>query len=180
MYVHSTEHRAVRLLSRRDEYGLQIFGNWNQRWSTELREDRPGRSLRTRTVAVSETWNLYKQWWNIYKMLWNEYKDNFISVGPLIVRVCTLNNATLVRLDSSSVCITMIETTLHRMFDFNGCIDVTFEQLAQLVDTINVKYMRSSNIMSENAIRDSDFNGRQLIDCELLALVFNMYEKKSV
>ena len=53
MYVHSTEHRAVRLLSRSDEYGLQIFGNWNQRWPTELRGDRPWRSSRTRTIAVS-------------------------------------------------------------------------------------------------------------------------------
>ncbi|KYN30738.1 hypothetical protein ALC56_14982 [Trachymyrmex septentrionalis] len=126
-----------------------------------------------------ETWkSLYDQRWNIYKMLRNEYKDNFISVGPLIVRVCTLNDATLVRLDSSSVRITMTETTLRRMFDFDGCIDVTFERLARLVDTIDVKYTRFSNT-SENAIRDSDFfNGRQLIDCELLALLFN--EKKHV
>ncbi|KYN36159.1 hypothetical protein ALC56_09496 [Trachymyrmex septentrionalis] len=71
----------------------------------------------------------------------------------------------------------MTETTLRRMFDFDECIDVTFERLARLVDTVDVKYTRFSN-MSENAIRDSDFfNGRQLIDCELLALLFN--EKKT-
>jgi len=41
-----------------------------------------------------ETWKgLYEQQWNIYKMLRNEYKDNFISIGPLIANVCTLNNA---------------------------------------------------------------------------------------
>ena len=35
-----------------------------------------------------EMWKgLYKQQWNIYKMLRNEYKDNFISIGPLIVIV---------------------------------------------------------------------------------------------
>ena len=79
----------------------------------------------------------------------NEYKDNFISVGPLIVSVCTLNDATLVRLDSSSVHITMTETTLRRMFDFDGCIDVTFERLARLVDTVDAKYTRFSNITSE-------------------------------
>jgi len=58
-------------------------------------------------------------------MLRNEYKDNFISVGPLTVRVCMLNNAMLVRLDSSSIRMMMTETTLRRMFDFDGCIDVT-------------------------------------------------------
>ncbi|KYN14539.1 hypothetical protein ALC57_13236 [Trachymyrmex cornetzi] len=128
-----------------------------------------------------ETWKgLYEQRWNIYKMLRNEYKDNFISVGPLTVRVCTLqNNATLVRLDSSSVRMIMPETTLHRMFEFDGCIDLMFEQLVRLVDMVDVKYTQFSNIAFQNAIRDSDaFNVHQLVDCELLALVFlNTYEK---
>ena len=69
------------------------------------------------------------------------------------------------------------------MFEFDGCIDVTFE-LAQLVDTIessirDYSNIRDSNIASRNAIRDSDvFNKHQFVDCELLALVFNMFEKK--
>ena len=46
-------------------------------------------------------------------------------------------------------------------------------RLAQLVDTVDTKYTRFSNIASENAIRDSNiFNGHQLVDCELLALTF--------
>ncbi|EGI69765.1 Lipoamide acyltransferase component of branched-chain alpha-keto acid dehydrogenase complex, mitochondrial [Acromyrmex echinatior] len=54
------------------------------------------------------------------------------------------------------------------MFDFNGCVDVTFERLARLIDTVDTKYTRFSNIASENIICDSDiFNGQQLIDCEL-------------
>ena len=127
-----------------------------------------------------ETWkSLYEQRWNIYKMLWNEYKDNFISVGPLIVRVCKLNDATLVRFDSSPVRITMTETTLRRMFDFDGCIGVTFERLARLVDTVDAKYTRFSNT-SENASDSDFFNGRQLIDCELLASVFSTYEKNTM
>jgi len=35
-----------------DEYGLKIFGNWNQHWSTELCGDHSGRSSRTRIVVV--------------------------------------------------------------------------------------------------------------------------------
>jgi len=105
-----------------------------------------------------ETWKgLYEQQWNIYKMLRNEYKDNFRSIGPLTVSVCTLDDATLIRLDSSSVRITMTETTLRRMFEFDGCIDVTFERLARLVDTVDAKYTRFSNIASENAIRERHF-----------------------
>jgi len=57
----------------------------------------------------------------------------------------------MLRLDSSSVRNTMTEMTLRRMFD--GCIDVTFEWLAQLVDTIDVKYMQFSNIASEDIIQ---------------------------
>ncbi len=38
---------------RPDDYELQVLENWNQHRSTELRGDRLGRSLRTRTVAVS-------------------------------------------------------------------------------------------------------------------------------
>ena len=173
MYVRSPQHRAMRLLSRRYDLTntgykfLEIGINVGPPSYVEIvLGDHRGHEL----PLSLETWkSLYEQRWNIYKMLRNEYKDNFISVGPLIVRVCTLNNATLVRLDSSPVRITMTETTLRRMFDFDGCIDVTFERLARLVDTVDVKYTRFSNIMSENTIRDSGFfSGRQLIDCELL------------
>ena len=182
MYIHNTEHRAVRLLSRRYDLTntgykfLEIGIDVGPPSYVEVAlEDHRGHEL---SLSL-ETWkSLYEQRGNIYKMFRNEYKDNFISVGPLTVSVCMLNDATLVRLDSSSVRITMTET-LRRMFDFNGCIDVTFERLARLVDTVDTKYTRFSNIASENIICDSDiFNGQQLIDCELLALVFNKYENR--
>ncbi|KYN17055.1 hypothetical protein ALC57_10675 [Trachymyrmex cornetzi] len=81
---------------------------------------------------------------------------------------------------SSSVHMTMTETMLRRMFAFFRCIDVTFERLVRLVDTVDVKYTRFSNIASEDAIRDSYvFNKYQLVDCELLASVFNIQEEKS-
>ncbi|KYN16367.1 hypothetical protein ALC57_11376 [Trachymyrmex cornetzi] len=177
------EHCAVRLLSRR--YNLMNTGykfleigiNAGPPSYVEIAlGDHRGHEL---SLSL-ETWKgLCEQRWNIYKMLRNEYKDNFISVGPLTVRVCTMNDATLVRLDSSSVRMTMTETTLRRMFEFDGCIDVTFERLARLVDTVDIKYTRFSNITSENAIRDSDiFNGYQLIDCEQLALVFSTYKNQ--
>jgi len=121
---------------------------------------------------------IYEQRWNIYKILRNEYKDNFISVGPLIVSICMLNDAMLVRLDSSST----TETTLRYIwYVCVWCIDVTFEWLDRLIDTVDVKYTRFSNITSEDTIRDSNklvFNKHQFIDCELLALVFNTKKKK--
>ncbi|KAL6255484.1 hypothetical protein P5V15_013818 [Pogonomyrmex californicus] len=77
----------------------------------------------------------------------------------------------------------MIESTLRQLFDLDGCIDVTFNQFVRFVDTIDAKYTRFCNIASvvtdpeevPNAIRDCDiFNTRQLVDCKLLALVFNV------
>ena len=135
MCIHNTEHRAVRLLSRRYDLTntgykfLEIGINVCPPSYVEVAlEDHRGHEL---SLSL-ETWkSLYEQRGNIYKMFRNEYKDNFISVGPLTVSVCMLNDATLVRLDSSSVRITMTETTLRRIFDFNGCIDVTFERLAR-------------------------------------------------
>ncbi|KYN28038.1 hypothetical protein ALC57_02549 [Trachymyrmex cornetzi] len=178
------EHRAVRLLSRRYNLTntgykyLEIGINVGPPSYVEIAlGDNRGHEL----WLSLETWKgLYEQRCNIYKMLRNEHKDNFISVGPLTVRVCTMNDATLVRLDSSSVRITITETTLRRMFAFDVCIDVTFERLVRLVDTVDVKYTRFSNIASEDAIRDSNvFNKHQLVDCELLALIFNTQEKKT-
>ena len=132
-YVHSMEHCAVRLLSRRydltatDYKYLEIGINVGPPSYVEIAlGDHRGHEL---SLSL-ETWKgLFEQQWNIYKMLRNEYKDNFISIGPLIVSVCSLNDATLVRLDSSSVRITMTETMLRCMFEFDRCINVAFERL---------------------------------------------------
>jgi len=104
---------------RSDGYGLQIFGNWNQRWSTELRGNRPERSSRTWIVSQNVEGPLQVAMEYLQDAA-NEYKDNFI--GLLTVSVCTLNTTTLVCLDSSSVRIMMIETTLRRMFEFDGLL----------------------------------------------------------
>ena len=104
------EHRAVRLLNRR--YDLTVTGykyleigiNVGPPSYVEIALGDRGHEL---SLSL-ETWKvLYEQQWNICKMLRNEYKDNFRSIGPLTVSVCTLDDATLVRLDSSSVRITM-------------------------------------------------------------------------
>jgi len=110
------EHRAVRLLSRRYDLTatgykyLEIGINVGPPSYVEIAlGDHCGHEL---SLSL-ETWKgLYEQQWNIYKMLRNEYKDNFRSIGPLTFSVCTLDDATLIRLDSSSVRITMTETTL--------------------------------------------------------------------
>ncbi|XP_018317770.1 uncharacterized protein, partial [Mycetomoellerius zeteki] len=110
------ERRAVRLLSRRYdltntsykylEIGINVgLPSYMKIALGDHREHELSLSL--------ETWKgLYEQRWNIYKMLRNEYKDNFISVGPITIRVCKLNDVTLVRLDSLSVHMMMTETTL--------------------------------------------------------------------
>ena len=66
------------------------------------------------------------------------------------------------------------------MFVFDGCIDVMFDWLVELIDTVYVKYTRFSNIASENAICDSDiFNRHQLVDYELLGLAIRFFNIKA-
>jgi len=76
----------------------------------------------------------------------------------------------------------MIESTLHRMFDLDQCIDVTFDRLDKIIQTVDVKFTQFSNIAStvinpkeiSKVIRASAaFNKHQLVDCELVALVFS-------
>ncbi|KAL6263096.1 hypothetical protein P5V15_005898 [Pogonomyrmex californicus] len=97
----SIEHRAMRLLSRR--YTLTATGykflEIGINVHRELRGDCFGRSSMTGIDTR----------WNIYKLLRNDYKDNFISVGPLTVRIYLMNDVTLVRLESLNVRITMID-----------------------------------------------------------------------
>ncbi|EGI66700.1 hypothetical protein G5I_04747 [Acromyrmex echinatior] len=112
-----TEHRAVRLLSRRYDPTntgykfLEIGINVGPPSYVEIAlGDHRGHEL---SLSLEKPWkSLYEQRGNIYKLFRNEYKDNFISVGPLTVSVCMLNYATLVHLDFSSVRIMMTETTL--------------------------------------------------------------------
>ena len=115
MYVHSMEHHAMRLLSKRYDLTNTATNFWKLKlMSIEFYvEIVLGNNYRHELSLSLETWkDFYEQRWNIYKMLRNEYKDNFISVGSLTARICTLNDAMLVRLDSSSVRMTMTETTL--------------------------------------------------------------------
>jgi len=68
------------------------------------------------------------------------------------------------------------------MFDLDQCINVTFDRLDKIIQTVDVKFTQFSNIAStvikpkeiSNVIRASDaFNKHQLVDCELAALVFS-------
>ncbi|EFN61582.1 hypothetical protein EAG_09825 [Camponotus floridanus] len=42
----------------------------------------------------------------------------------------------------------MVESTLHRMFDLDQCIDVTFEPLDKIIQTVDVKFTQFCNISS--------------------------------
>lgn len=182
------ERRAVRILGRRyaltaTEFKfLEIGINVGPPSYVEIAiGDHRGKEL----ILSLETWKgLYEQRRNIQNFLRNDSKDdyNFISVGPLTVRVRTINDVKLISLESSNVCLMMVESTLHRMFDLDQCIDVTFDRLDKIIQTVDVKFTQFSNIAStvinpkeiSNVIRASAvFNKHQLVDCELAALVFS-------
>jgi len=90
------------------------------------------------------------------------------------VRFGVMNNVKLIRLESFDVRLAMIESTLLSMYNLDRCIDVMFDRLNDIVEKVDVKFKRFSNIVSSitndvsNVIRDSDyFDGNQLVDCEL-------------
>ena len=51
------------------------------------------------------------------------------------------------------------------IFEFDGCIDVTFNRLDSLINTVDIKYMRFYNIVSENAIAISSTRISSIIAC---------------
>ncbi|XP_072758395.1 uncharacterized protein [Anoplolepis gracilipes] len=170
----SLKRRAIRILSI-----LGILGTPS--YVEIVIGDHQGKEL----VLSLETWKrLYEQRRNIHDLLRKDSKDtyNFISVGPLTVRVHTINDTKLISLESLNVRMMMIEPTLHRMFDLDQCIDVTFDRLVRIIETVDTKFTQFSNIAStitdnkkvSNVICASDaFNKHQLVDCELVALVFS-------
>ncbi|XP_072758526.1 uncharacterized protein [Anoplolepis gracilipes] len=184
----SLKRRAIRILSRRyalttTEFKfLEIGINVGTPSYVEIViGDHQGKEL----VLSLETWKgLYEQRRNIHDLLRKDSKDtyNFISVGPLTVRVHTINDTKLISLESLNVRMMMIEPTLHRMFNLDQCIDVTFDRLVRITETVDTKFTQFSNIAStitdnkkvSNVICASDaFNKHQLVDCELVALVFS-------
>ena len=181
------ERRAVRVLGRR--YALTATGYKYLEIGINVGppsyvEIAVGDHRGTELILSLETWKgFHEQRRNILNFLRNDYKDiySFINVGPLTLRICTINGVKLVRLESSSVRLTMTESTLHRMFDLDLCIDAMFRRLSRIVETVDVKFTQFSNIAStvtdpaqvSNVIRASDaFDKHQLVDCELAALFF--------
>jgi len=185
----SQARRAARILSRRyaltaTEFKfLEIGINVGPPSYVEIViGDHRGKEL----ILSFETWKgLYEQRHRIQNFLRNDSKDanSCISVGPLTVRFHTINDAKLISLESLNVRMMMIESTLHRMFDLDQCIDITFDRLVKITETVDIKFTQFSNIAStimnpnkvSNVIRASDaFNKHQLVDCELVALIFSL------
>ncbi|XP_077272753.1 uncharacterized protein LOC143903157 [Temnothorax americanus] len=184
----SLDRRAVRILSRRyaltaTEYKfLKIGINVGPPSYVEIAVGDP---CRGKELLLSlETWKaLYEQRQNIQNFFRNDFKNihSFINVGPLTVRVCTVNNIKLIRLESANVCLRMTESTMHRMFDLDRCIDARFDRLIRILSTVDAKFAQFSDIAStlkdpkeaSNVIYASDaFNTNQIVDCELAVLVF--------
>ncbi|XP_071640900.1 uncharacterized protein [Temnothorax longispinosus] len=188
LYSISLDRRAVRILSRRyaltaTEYKfLEIGINVGPPSYVEIAVGDPRRGKEL--LLSLETWKaLYEQRQNIQNFFRNDFKDihSFINVGPLTMRVCTVNNIKLIRLESANVCLRMTKSTLHRMFDLDRCIDARFDRLIRILATVDAKFAQFSDIAStvkdpkeaSNVIYASDaFNTNQIIDCELAALVF--------
>ncbi|XP_036146220.1 uncharacterized protein LOC118646744 [Monomorium pharaonis] len=136
-------------------------------------------------IMSLETWKgLYEQRLNVLNLLRTDYKDlyNFISVGPLTARIFIISDINFIHLESQNVRMTMTESTVRRMFDLDGCVDLMFDRLIKIIDNVNMQFTQFSNIASTitnpdqvpNAVRASNvFNKHRLLNCELLTLAFS-------
>ncbi|XP_011859021.1 PREDICTED: uncharacterized protein LOC105556534 [Vollenhovia emeryi] len=145
-----------------------------------------GNHRRNELVLSPETWRaLCEQRSNVEKYLGNQQCTDTsysIVVGPLTVRFSTLDNITLIHLEASNVHLAMTASTFFNMLNFDRCIDLMFARLIGVIDRVDAQFHNFSNIMTtvsnnknvSKIIRDSEcFHKNQLVDCELLALVFN-------
>ncbi|XP_011867576.1 PREDICTED: uncharacterized protein LOC105561836 [Vollenhovia emeryi] len=145
-----------------------------------------GNHRRNQLVLSPETWRaLCEQRSNVEKYLGNQQcmdTSYSIVVGPLTVRFSTLDNITLIHMEASNVHLAMTASTFFNMLNFDRCIDLMFARLIGVIDRIDAQFHNFSNITStvsnnknvSKIIRDSEcFHKNQLVDCELLALVFN-------
>ncbi|KYN14006.1 hypothetical protein ALC57_13788, partial [Trachymyrmex cornetzi] len=97
-------------------------------------------------ILSIETWKeLYEQRRNIQNCLRN-CKDNSITVRPLTVRFSTIENAKIVCLESSDVRLMMTESTILFMFHLDKCIELAFDQLVGIIEKVDTKFTRFSNI----------------------------------
>ncbi|EZA56055.1 hypothetical protein X777_03880 [Ooceraea biroi] len=126
------------------------------------------------------SYGLYEQRWNIQNHLRKDVRGCPINVGPLTVRISAINDSKLVCLDSSDVRLMMTDSTFFSMLNLDRCVDLVFARLDHTIEQVDAKFVRFSNIASNetndvsNAISASDcFNENHLMDCELLALVFS-------
>ncbi|XP_028046959.1 uncharacterized protein LOC114254587 [Monomorium pharaonis] len=188
-FLHSTlsERSVVRVLSR--QYALTSMGY--KYLEIDINVGPPSYvkiaigDHRGNELMSLKTWKgLYEQRLNVLNLLRTDYKDlyNFINVVPLTARICVISDVNFIRLESQNVRMIMTESTVRRMFDLDGCVDLMFDRLIKITDNVDMQFTQFSNIASTimnpdqvtNAIRASNiFNKHRLLDCELLALVFS-------
>lgn len=184
-YSISLKHRAVRVLSRR--YALTTTGykfleigiNVGPPSYVEIAiADNRGNKLK---LSIEAWKGLYEQRWNIHNLLQADV-CNFITIGSLTVRPWIMDDVKLVRLESLNIRLTMTEATLVQMFNLDWCISAMFNRLCKIVETVDTKFTQFSNIastvvdpteVSSTICASNYFDKNQLVDCELLALVFS-------
>ena len=112
-------------------------------WPTELRRDHRGHESSLFRNVEESLWAAMEYLQNASKWIQGQFYKHWTANYLRL-----LNDAILARLNSSSVRITITKWR----YDVCLRIDVTFERIARL-DTVDVKYIRFSNIASANAIR---------------------------
>lgn len=122
----------------------------------------------------------------IFEYLARRFPDNGgtplpLKIDTLTVRFGIAKNQRVIHMDAPTKRVTLSAPAVGRLFALQHCVDVIVNAMTRIVGRVETKLKRFRDIASGDpanavsAIRDSEsFDRDDLIDCELLALVFDI------
>ncbi|KYQ56423.1 hypothetical protein ALC60_04653, partial [Trachymyrmex zeteki] len=102
-------------------------------------------------------------------------------IGSLTLRFGRINNLPILRLETSTARLSMSKSTVLNMFNLEHCVNRLISSLTARTDNVDQKFSRFLDIVSTvtesaNMLKtiydDESFDRNDIIECELIALVF--------
>ncbi|KYN16678.1 hypothetical protein ALC57_11068, partial [Trachymyrmex cornetzi] len=102
-------------------------------------------------------------------------------VGNLTLRFGRINNLPILRLETSAARLSMSKSTVLNIFNLKYCVNRLISSLTAMTDNVDKKFSRllaiaSTVTKSANMLKtmydDESFDRNDIIDCELIALIF--------
>ncbi|KYN17331.1 hypothetical protein ALC57_10386, partial [Trachymyrmex cornetzi] len=104
-----------------------------------------------------------------------------LYVGNLTLRFGRINNLPILRLETSTARLSMSKSTILNIFNLEYCVNRLISSLTTMIDNVDKKFSRlltiaSTVTKSTNMLKtmydDESFDRNNILDCELITLVF--------